>query len=84
VNTNRRLFLAGLSALAPLSSLPVEASANALDATPDYFTDLGMMVAVERSMAFDEQAEYQRQREIVNAMGSEPSPILNIRSACVK
>lgn len=30
---------------------------------------LGMMVAVEKSMSFDEDAEYQRQLEIVNAMG---------------
>ncbi len=28
-----------------------------------------MMVAVEKSMSFDEDAEYQRQLEIVNAMG---------------
>ncbi len=32
---------------------------------------LGMMVAVEVSLAFDEEAEYQRQLTIVNAMGRE-------------
>lgn len=34
---------------------------------------LGMMVAVEKSMAFDEDAEFQRQLDIVNAMGSKLS-----------
>lgn len=36
---------------------------------------LGMMVAVEKSMTFDEEAEYQRQLAIVNAMGEELAAI---------
>jgi L-seryl-tRNA(Ser) seleniumtransferase len=34
---------------------------------------IGMMVAVETSLKFDEEAEYQRQLQIVNAMGRELS-----------
>jgi len=41
---------------------------------------LGMMVAVEKSMAFDEDAEFQRQLKIVNAMGSELSAIHGVES----
>ncbi len=32
---------------------------------------LGMLVAVEKSLAFDEEAEYERQLRLVNAMGRE-------------
>ncbi len=39
---------------------------------------LGMMVAVEKSMTFDEDAEYQRQLEIVNAMGSDLSTLQGV------
>lgn len=41
---------------------------------------LGMMVAVEKSMSFDEEAEYQRQRDIVNAMGSDLSTMPGVRT----
>ena len=41
---------------------------------------LGMMVAVEKSMTFDEQAEYRRQLEIVNAMGSELAAIPGVNT----
>jgi L-seryl-tRNA(Ser) seleniumtransferase len=36
---------------------------------------LGMMVAVEKSLEFDEEAEYQRQLRIVNSMGRELSAL---------
>ncbi len=36
---------------------------------------LGMMVAVETSLAFDEEAEYQRQLDVVDAMGRELSAL---------
>lgn len=36
---------------------------------------LGMLVAVEKSMSFDEDAEYQRQLNIVNAMGRDLSKL---------
>ena len=39
---------------------------------------LGMMVAVEKSMTFDEDAEYQRQLEIVNAMGRDLSTLQGV------
>ncbi len=39
---------------------------------------LGMMVAVEKSMAFDEETEYQRQLDIVNAMGRNLSGVPGI------
>ncbi len=39
---------------------------------------LGMMVAVEKCMTFDEDAEYQRQLEIVNAMGSDLSTMQGV------
>jgi len=41
---------------------------------------LGMMVAVEKSMAFDEDAEFQRQLDIVNAMGSNLSGMQGVAS----
>ena len=41
---------------------------------------LGMMVAVEKSMSFDEEAEYQRQLDIVNAMGSDLSTMRGVRT----
>ncbi len=41
---------------------------------------LGMMVAVEKSMEFDEEAEYQRQIAIVNAMGSELAAIPGVNT----
>ena len=39
---------------------------------------LGMMVAVEKSLAFDEEAEFQRQLRIVNSMGRELSALPGI------
>ena len=39
---------------------------------------LGMMVAVEKSMTFDEDAEFKRQLEIVNAMGSDLSTMQGV------
>jgi L-seryl-tRNA(Ser) seleniumtransferase len=39
---------------------------------------LGMMVAVEKSMTFDEEAEYQRQLATVNAMGRELSAMRGV------
>jgi L-seryl-tRNA(Ser) seleniumtransferase len=41
---------------------------------------LGMMVAVEKSMTFDEDAEYQRQLEIVNTMGSDLSTMQGVET----
>ncbi len=41
---------------------------------------LGMMVAVEKSMTFDEDAEYQRQLNLVNAMGSDLSTMPGVRT----
>ena len=39
-----------------------------------------MMIAVEKSMTFDEDAEYQRQLDIVNAMGSDLSTMQGVRT----
>jgi len=39
---------------------------------------LGMMIAVEKSMSFDEEGEYQRQLEVVNAMGSDLSELQGV------
>jgi len=41
---------------------------------------LGMMVAVEKSMAFDEEAEFERQIGIVNEMGSELSRLQGVET----
>lgn len=41
---------------------------------------LGMLVAVEKSMTFDEEAEYQRQLDIVNAMGVDLSTMPGVRT----
>ena len=41
---------------------------------------LGMMVAVEKSMSFDEEAEYQRQLEIVNTMGRDLATMQGVES----
>ena len=41
---------------------------------------LGMMIAVEKSMSFDEEGEYRRQLEIVNAMGSDLSELQRVNT----
>jgi L-seryl-tRNA(Ser) seleniumtransferase len=41
---------------------------------------LGMMVAVETSMQFNEQREFERQRDVVSAMGQEISMLPGVRT----
>ena len=65
--TNRRHFLAGLSAIAPLSSLSLKASAEAA-ATPDYFANLGVRPFINAIGPYSSLGGAEMWPEVIDAM----------------
>lgn len=68
MKTNRRKFLAGLSALAPLSSLAIKASAEQAVATPDYFAELGVQPFINAIGPYSSLGGAQMWPEVIEAM----------------
>jgi len=68
VKTNRRHFLAFLSALAPLSSLSLKASAEQAVVTPDYFADLGVRPFINAIGPYSSLGGAEMWPEVIEAM----------------
>ena len=68
MKTNRRHFLAGLSAVAPLSSLSLSASAKQAPATPDYFADLGVHPFINAIGPYSSLGGAEMWPEVIDAM----------------
>ena len=68
MQTNRRHFLAGLSALAPLGSLSLKASAEQAPATPDYFADLGVRPFINAIGPYSSLGGAEMWPEVIDAM----------------
>ncbi len=68
MKTSRRRFLAGLSALAPLGSIPITASAAKAPATPDYFADLGVQPFINAIGPYSSLGGARMWPEVIEAM----------------
>jgi L-seryl-tRNA(Ser) seleniumtransferase len=68
MKTNRRHFLASLSALAPLSSLSLKASAEQVVVTPDYFADLGVRPFINAIGPYSSLGGAEMWPEVIKAM----------------
>ncbi|TDJ32017.1 MAG: selenocysteine synthase [Gammaproteobacteria bacterium] len=68
MKTNRRHFLAFLSALAPLSSLSLKASAEQAVVTPDYFSDLGVRPFINAIGPYSSLGGAEMWPEVIEAM----------------
>ncbi len=68
MKTNRRHFLAFLSALAPLSSLSLKASAEQAVVTPDYFADLGVRPFINAIGPYSSLGGAEMWPEVIEAM----------------
>jgi L-seryl-tRNA(Ser) seleniumtransferase len=68
VKSNRRHFIAGLGAAAPLSSLSIGASAATAAATPDYFADLGVRPFINAIGPYSSLGGAEMWLEVIDAM----------------
>ncbi len=68
MKTNRRHFLAGLGALAPLNSLPARAPAAEAQVAPDYFADLGVRPFINAIGPYSSLGGAQMWPEVIDAM----------------
>ncbi len=66
MKTNRRHFLAGLSAIAPLSSFSLKVFAEA--ATPDYFANLGVCPFINAIGPYSSLGGAEMWPEVIDAM----------------